>query len=133
MRNRTLPSTHIPETGITIRRLVADDMGAVTRLAQRDTASVPSDPVLGAEVDGRLLAAISTATGEVVADPFRPTAEIVDMLRLRVGQIDGRPGGRARKLLSFLRPAPRRRGARLAPSPPGAGGRILTLAGRTER
>jgi hypothetical protein len=35
-----------------------------------------------AEVDGRLVAALSERTGEAVADPFEPTAHLVEMLRV---------------------------------------------------
>jgi hypothetical protein len=68
----------IPTVGITIRRLSADDAAAVTWLAQRDTARAPRGELLGAELDGQLVAAISTTTGEAIADPFRRTAEIVE-------------------------------------------------------
>jgi hypothetical protein len=97
-------TAEIPTAGITIRRLGADDAAAVTRLAQRDTARAPSGELLGAELDGRLVAAISTTTGEAIADPFRRTAELVDVLRLRARQLNGRPERRPR-LLSLLRPA----------------------------
>ena len=40
--------------------------------------------MLGAEVEGRLLAAISLADGAVVADPFSPTGELADLLELRI-------------------------------------------------
>ena len=96
---------HRPHTQmeITIRRLGGHDLAAVRRLAQRDSARVPTGALLGAELDGELLAAISTATGEVVADPFQRTAGIVHTLRTRVGPVDGRARGHARRLLSRLR------------------------------
>jgi hypothetical protein len=43
--------------------------------------------VLVAEVDGTLWAALSLETGAVVADPFRPTAELRSLLALRAAQI----------------------------------------------
>ena len=129
-----LPTTHVTATGITIRRLTRDDRSAIARLAQRDSSKVPSEPLLGAEVDGHLLAAISTAGGEVIADPFRPTAAIVDMLRVRAHQIDSQPPPpRRRGLRSLFRPPGRRANGSLSPSPPGAGGRVLTLAQRPGR
>ena len=30
---------------------------------------------------------LSTVTGELVSDPFRATADLVDLLRLRAGQL----------------------------------------------
>jgi hypothetical protein len=97
-------TAEIPIGGITIRRLGADDAAAVTWLAQRDTARAPSGELLGAVLDGHLVAAISTTTGEAIADPFRRTAEIVDVLRLRLSQLNASPTFRTR-LLSLLRPA----------------------------
>jgi hypothetical protein len=88
---------------VTIRSLGVGDGAAVSRLAQRDSARPPAGLLLGAEVGGRLLAAISARTGEVIADPFHRTAELVEALRERAGQIDGRPGGNARGLLARLR------------------------------
>jgi hypothetical protein len=38
--------------------------------------------VLLAELDGRIVAAVSTHDGRAVADPFVPSAEIVEQLRL---------------------------------------------------
>ena len=119
-----------PTTQVTIRRLGGEDEAAVARLAGRDSAHRPAGELLGAEVDGRLLAAISLAGGEVIADPFHPTREIAEVLRLRARQLDGRGGGR--RLLAWLRA----RGAghaSVAPAPPGAGGRMLMLSHRPER
>lgn len=131
MTHTPLLTTHVPETGITIRRLTGDDHSAIARLAQRDSSRVPREPMLGAEVDGHLIAAISTASDEVIADPFRPTAAIVDVLRVWANQIDSRPPPpRRRGLRSLFRPAGRRGNGSLSPSPPGAGGRVLTLAQR---
>ena len=98
------PTAEVPNIGITIRRLGADDDAAVTRLAQLDTARRPRGELIGAVLDGHLVAAISTTTGEAIADPFRRTAEIVEMLRMRLSQLNARPTFRTR-LLSLLRPA----------------------------
>ena len=115
------------EGRITIRRLADADAAAIRELAQRDSARTPAGLLLGAELDGRLLAAISTTTGEVVADPFHPTARVVEVLRLRAAQLERRSRGRG--LLARL-PARPPGGSSRAPSPPGAGGRLLSLSGR---
>ena len=117
----------VDEGRITIRRLADADAAAIRELAQRDSARTPAGLLLGAELDGRLLAAISTTTGEVIADPFHPTAKVVEVLRLRAGQLDGRSRGRGLLARLLARPPG---GASSAPSPPGAGGRLLTLSGR---
>jgi hypothetical protein len=99
----TSPGSDGHAAEVTIRRLGVDDAAAVRRLAQRDSSQPPAGLLLGAELDGRLLAAISATSGEVVADPFHRTAELVEALRLRIGQVDGQPGGSRRRLLSRLR------------------------------
>ena len=52
----------------------------MTRLASLDSAPVPPGPLLLAERDGELRAALSLSDGRAVADPFHPTAAIVDLL-----------------------------------------------------
>jgi hypothetical protein len=67
---------------ITIRPAGGDDHRALTRLAALDSATgVPPGPLLVAEVDGELQVALSLRDGTAIADPFRPTAEIVALLR----------------------------------------------------
>jgi len=68
------------EQQIEIRLLNGEDTQQLVRLAERDTAEIPSEPVLGGIVDGELVAAHSIGSGESVADPFRPTAEIRELL-----------------------------------------------------
>jgi hypothetical protein len=72
---------------VTIRLLSAADDDALRTLAERDSARPPRGSVIGVEKDGRLLAAISTSSGQVVADPFYRTEELVSLLRVRVGQM----------------------------------------------
>jgi len=79
MRNTT--------TNITIRQLTAADSVAVNRLAELESTGAPTGPMLGAEVEGTLLAAISIPSGTIVADPFSRTAEIADLLEVRVAQL----------------------------------------------
>ena len=70
-----------PADTIEIRPARPDDEGALIRLGQLDSASVPAEPLLLAFEGGKLRAAISPATGEAVADPFAPTARLVELLR----------------------------------------------------
>jgi hypothetical protein len=85
---------------IEIRMLGAGDGAALARLAELDTADPPTTPVLGGILDGRLVAAHSLATGESIADPFLPTAEIRFLLANKARQV---PRGRGRGPLSRLR------------------------------
>jgi hypothetical protein len=45
--------------------------------------------VLMAEVGDEALGAIEVATGATIADPFRPTAELVELLSLRAARLRG--------------------------------------------
>jgi hypothetical protein len=66
---------------VTVRPYLPLDRRPLERLAALDDRRVPAQPVVLAEADGRLLAALSKRTGEAVADPFEPTAHLVTMLR----------------------------------------------------
>ena len=110
------------EAHIAIRMLTTEDDPALSRLAALDSADIPGGHVLGASVDGRLVAAQSLATGESIANPFLPTGQISALLAKRAGQVNGH--GR-RRLLGRLRRR-RSRGA-LPASPPGAGGKLLQI------
>jgi hypothetical protein len=81
-------------TEVCLRICREPDAGALRRLAERDSAPHLTGAVLGAEAAGVLVAAISLETRRVVADPFRPTADVVDLLRRRERQIRRAGGGR---------------------------------------
>jgi hypothetical protein len=61
---------------------------ALDRLAGRDSTVLPDDDFLLAEVAGEAWAAIGIRTGALAADPFRPSGEVAELLRMRV-----RPAG----------------------------------------
>ena len=66
------------DSHITIRRLDLNpaDRQALERLAALDSRPPIAGPVLGAEVDGELLAAISVDGAQLIANPFRRTSEL---------------------------------------------------------
>ena len=66
---------------LTLRVASPDDAPAVRRLAQLDSSRPPSGRVLLAVVGSEPVAALGVETGAVVADPFRPTADVVAVLR----------------------------------------------------
>ena len=78
---------HVDGSRVTIRELAGGDEISLRELVERDTARGLRGDVVGAERGGRLMAAISLTSGDVVADPFHPTADLVALLRVRVGQI----------------------------------------------
>lgn len=75
---------------ITIRVAGEHDYARLWRLAALDSADVPAGPLLLALVDGHARAAVSVADGSAIADPFHPSAEIVDLLRVRAAGLRGR-------------------------------------------
>jgi hypothetical protein len=75
--------TITPNPEITIRTADEGDRAAIARVAGRDTSELPGAPILVAEVGGDIRAAISLTDGDIVADPFHRTAELVAMLRIR--------------------------------------------------
>jgi hypothetical protein len=75
-----------PET-ITIRPLGEDDVDAVERLAELDERPVPAGPLLLAEIEGTVEAAVALEGGEAIANPFVSSAEIVSLLELRADQL----------------------------------------------
>ncbi|HEY1715287.1 MAG TPA: hypothetical protein VGG07_20460 [Solirubrobacteraceae bacterium] len=83
---------------ITIRPGYADDHLALVHLAALDSSAVPAGPLLVAELDGELGAALSLADGTSVADPFRPTADIVALLRAHAAAATPAPRTRRRAL-----------------------------------
>ena len=84
--------------GLTIRNAGAADAPAIARLAELDSSRAPRGLVLLAEVAGEPWAAVSVDDLHAVADPFRPSGELVWLLLERA---------------RGLRRADRRRGWRL--------------------
>jgi hypothetical protein len=71
------------QTGaIVIRRATDADVGTLADLAILDSRAPLAGPALVAEIDGDVLAALDLTDGSVAADPFAPTAELVELLRL---------------------------------------------------
>jgi len=91
------------DAAIAIRPDRPEDELALVRLAQLDSSSVPAAPMLVAEVDGRLRAALSLRDGSVIADPFHRTAPLVHLLQARAEQLLAKPTSvRARVRLGQL-------------------------------
>jgi hypothetical protein len=89
-RRRDAHSPRIAD--VTVRRLDhrPTDRAALGYLADLDSREPLEGEVLGAELDGALVAAISLTTGDVIADPFTRTDQIRSLLELRVRQLRGR-------------------------------------------
>jgi hypothetical protein len=73
---------------VLIRYSTNSDAAALARLAALDSRKLPEGPFLLAEAEGELVAAASLAVDEdPLSDPFRPTATIRELLRLRARQV----------------------------------------------
>ena len=74
---------------MTIRRLgeTVADRAALERLAERDSHDPLEGAVLVAEVEGKILAAVSLADGRTSPIPFSRTDELRTMLELRAAQL----------------------------------------------
>lgn len=72
---------------IVIRPATSADERMLVDLATLDSRPALTGPALVAEVDGVARAALDLADGHTVADPFAPTADLVDLLRLRARRI----------------------------------------------
>ena len=66
---------------LVLRRSTAEDEEALARLARLDSAPRPTGQMLVAEVDERIVAAVPLGGGRPIADPFRPTADIIELLQ----------------------------------------------------
>ena len=71
---------------IAIRLATNEDNSTLRRLAALDSAPAPHGPVLVADVDGEIVAARSLTKPRSIADPFRRTADIRELLELRARQ-----------------------------------------------
>ena len=92
---------------IAIRQATADDAATLRRIAALDSAPIPHGQVLLGIVDGAPMAAVSIESLHAVADPFHPTADLVELLRTRASRLRG---------VDAAQVAPRRRLRSLLPA-----------------
>ena len=95
---------------VTVRLADHTDSRALLELAALDSAQVPAGALVLAASDGEIVAAVPVDGGRPIADPFRGTAMLVEMLELRAAQMRRRSAeprgiaGRVRSLTG-LQPA----------------------------
>ena len=87
---------------LTIRRATPADAFSLKRLAAVDSGSPPTGDVLLAEMGDELWAAVSIDTGATVADPFRPSGDLVELLRFRARRLNGEAGAQRHGLARLL-------------------------------
>ena len=72
---------------IEIRPAAPADAAALARLEGLSGRSLGSAPIIVAVTDGELVAATRADGRELVADPFRVTLDVTELLRLRARQL----------------------------------------------
>jgi hypothetical protein len=84
---RALARTIALRGPIVLRASTPADGTALAGLAELADRDVPPAPLLVAEVLGQVLA-VRGADGQVLADPFRATADLLDLLEVRARQLE---------------------------------------------
>jgi hypothetical protein len=92
------PQVSVGESALVIRVATRFDDAELHRLAALDSARPLAGTVIVAQSDGRIDAALSLDEGRVIADPFRPTAGLVAVLRARAARLDGERAGAPTRL-----------------------------------
>jgi hypothetical protein len=72
---------------LTLRLSSHADNPQLTQLAALDSTKPLARPILLAEVDGAIVAALSLSTGVGAADPFQRTLGLIELLRVRACQL----------------------------------------------
>jgi hypothetical protein len=80
-----------PEEVVALRLCGVNDDDALERLAALEGRRVPSGRFVLAEVGGEIVAALPLRGGAPLTDPFRPTAHLLPLLRLRAAQLEDQP------------------------------------------
>jgi hypothetical protein len=94
---------HYGSDHIEIRLAQPSDRHALEELACLDAKRAPAGPALLGLVDGTLAAALPLDGSPALADPFRPTAGLVWLLRFRAAELaDERRGRRHAPLRARL-------------------------------
>ncbi len=88
-----------------IRLACPDDQPGLLRLAALDSAEPISGPALVVVADGEIVAALPLGGGAPIADPFRQTSAIVEVLRLRARQLSSEGDRFAISAVRSSRPA----------------------------
>jgi hypothetical protein len=88
----------------TVRLANQDDLGNLARLCVLDSTRALSFPVLVAETDGVMVAARSLTDGREAADPFKPTADVLAMVRVRAEQLTAERDSVRRRLRARFSP-----------------------------
>jgi hypothetical protein len=93
------------------------DNGVLDRLAGLEGRETPKGPHVLAEVGGVVVAALPLGPGDVLADPFSPTAHLIPLLELRASHLTDSRVGLLRRRTDDRRQRRRRQSARFTRTP----------------
>jgi len=114
MSNKAHRPVHTPPpiagSSLVIRAAEEGDSEPIARIAQLDSATVPAGDLLVAELGGEIVAILPLGGGRAIADPFRRSADAVELLHQRARQV----GGSAAKTPRVIARTPLARPARHA-------------------
>jgi hypothetical protein len=79
------------EDVVALRLCTVQDDEALERLALLDGQPSPRGRYVLAEVGGQIVAALPLDGGKPLSDPFRRTAHLLPLLRLRASQLEAQP------------------------------------------
>src|SRR3954447_10889613 len=103
-RAATSPVAGAPRERVVARSAQRQDDVVLARPAALDGARRPAGELLLAEVGGEVLAAVPVEGGRAIADPFRPTRDLAELLHARTHPLaGGAEAGRLRRLRPRLR------------------------------
>ena len=108
-----------PAGQLAIRVQEAGADPGLRRLAELEGRRLGTQRFLVAELDGEAAAALSLDGSLALADPFRRSEELLELLRIRLGHLRGAAPRRRARLR--LRRRLSRRAPAVAPMPPGSG------------
>ena len=94
---------------LTMRLSRSEDALALGRLAQLDSTLYDGSQALVAELEGERVARLPLSGAPAFADPFRHTAQLVDLLELRRRQLEALPAPAEASLSRLWRAGRRRR------------------------
>jgi len=86
-----VPRRQTVEEAVALRLCSVHDDDALERLALLEGRPVPRGCFVLAEVEGEIVAALPLSGGDPLTDPFRRTAHLLPLLRLRAGQLEAQP------------------------------------------
>jgi len=94
--HKSSTSQESSQAPVVVREAVPADGAALRRLAERDSAPLPAEPLVVAEVAGEIRAAVSVSDRRAIADPFHRSAEHAALAEMRAAQLRRRRARRSR-------------------------------------